>query len=91
MDEKCRTCTIKCRQAEHIHETALGRMYALNELLSYIKKVDRGELVEVVLCKDCDWRVYDESCKEHYCNHEYGMIGAVGENYFCYYGERKIE
>ena len=55
MDDKCRTCTIKCRQADHIHETALGRMYAMNKLLSYVKKVDNGVLVEVVRCKDCKY------------------------------------
>ena len=90
MDDKCRTCTIKCRQADHIHETALGRMYATNELLSYVRKVDNGVLVEVVRCKECkEWM------------HEYDDVGLCVTDVpdidgvqrladdFCSYGERK--
>lgn len=86
MDDKCRTCTIKCRQADHIHETALGRMYAMNELLSYVKKVDSGELVEVVRCKDC------KDCVAGYCAAEIDgvvRLRAVKPDDFCAWGERK--
>ena len=48
MTDKCENCTDKCPQADRAHQAALGRMYATNELLSYLKKIESGELVEVV-------------------------------------------
>ena len=88
MDDKCRTCTIKCRQADHIHETALGRMYSMNELLSYVKKVDSGELVEVVRCKDC--KHFTEGMAVGMCKRipEKPILPVV-YNHFCSFGERK--
>lgn len=53
MAKNCMTCTEVCKQAEMAHQIALGRMYATNELISILKKIDNCELVEVVRCKDC--------------------------------------
>ena len=53
MANKCENCAEKCPQAERAHQTALGRMYATNEFTALLKKVESGELVEVVRCKDC--------------------------------------
>lgn len=49
----CNNCTEKCPQAERAHETALGRMYATQELVELVKKIESGQLAEVVRCKDC--------------------------------------
>ena len=93
MDEKCRTCTIKCRQADHIHETALGRMYAMNELLSYVKKVDSGELVEVVRCKNCKHWLHLEDVMGDCTNGRFHIPGVaditMNAEEFCCLGERK--
>ena len=74
------------------HEAALGRMYATNEFLSLLKKVESGALVEVVRCKDC----------KHWC-YEYDDVGLCVTDVpdidgvqrladdFCSYGERRTE
>ena len=60
--EKCINCTEKCPQAELAHQIALGRMYATNELLALVRKIDSGQLVEVVRCKDCVYRHTNPHC-----------------------------
>lgn len=42
-----------------------------------------------VRCKDCDFRIFDDVCKEYYCNNAYGLNGAIEDNSFCSYGERR--
>lgn len=49
----CNNCTETCPKAELAHETAKGRMYATQELVELVKKIESGQLVEVVRCKDC--------------------------------------
>ena len=44
-----------------------------------------------VRCKECDFRVFDDVCKEYYCNCVYGVNGAITDNDFCSYGERKAD
>lgn len=51
--EKCATCAEPCPMANMAHEAAKGRMYAMNEFIDLLKKVESGQLVEVVHCKDC--------------------------------------
>ena len=48
-----------------------------------------ADAVEVVRCKDCDYKVFDEESQEYYCNHAFGMYGEIKDNDFCSYGERK--
>ena len=43
--------------------------------------------VEVVRCKDCKHRIFDESRDLYYCEMYYGM-GSVRDNNYCSYGER---
>ena len=63
MARNCNNCTEKCPQAELAHQTALGRMYATKEFTALLKKVESGELVEVVhgswivIDHDGSWRV----------------------------------
>lgn len=47
-----------------------------------------GDMVEVVRCKDCANRYYDESRNLYYCTMLYGM-GDVSDNNYCSFGERK--
>lgn len=49
----CKNCIEKCPQSEMAHEIAKGRMYATNEFVNLVKKIESGQLVEVVRCKDC--------------------------------------
>ena len=46
------------------------------------------DAVEVVRCKDCANRYYDESRNLYYCTMYYGMGDVHDENY-CSFGERK--
>lgn len=50
---QCDLCTEKCPQAARAREAASGRMYATKEFIALQKKVESGQLVEVVRCKDC--------------------------------------
>jgi len=86
--DDCMRCTKPCPQAKLAHETAKGRMYATNELLSYVKKVESGQLVEVVRCKDCKSFQADEIVAPGtgtcwHCE----MVMEFDD--FCSYGERK--
>ena len=86
----CENCNERCPQAEMAHEIALGRMYATKELIKLVKKIERGQLVEVIRCKDCigqsTWFKNAETGCE-IC----GMSGMYpkGDFDFCSYGERK--
>ena len=51
--------------------------------------VDLVEYAEVVRCKDCAYKVFDEASQEYYCNHTFGMYGDINDIDFCSYGERK--
>ena len=88
MAEKCEKCTENCPQAERAHQAALGRMYATKEFIALLKKVESGELVEVVRCKDCK---YWERGKDYepYCNHWGNMMSDTNAEDFCSYGERR--
>ena len=86
----CENCNERCPQAEMAHEIALGRMYATNELVKLVKKIEIGQLVEVIRCKDCigqsTWFKDSETGCE-IC----GMSGMYpkGEFDFCSYGDRR--
>lgn len=85
--EDCMRCNEPhCPQAKLAHDIALGRMYATRELLSYVKKVDSGQLVEVVRCKDCKHLMFSDFYGECGAGH----YGVVRPDHFCSYGERKI-
>lgn len=53
--KKCNCCTEPCPMADMAHEAAKGRMYATNEFILLQKKVESGQLVEVVRCRDCKY------------------------------------
>lgn len=64
----------------------------MNELLSYVKKVESGELVEVVRCKDCKhWR----SSGNNIFGKDYGTcvecLMDTQENFYCGFGERRTD
>ena len=63
------------------------RKYAIRD----ITEAPTVDAVEVVRCRDCDYRVFDDVCKEYYCNCVYGMYGAIADNDFCSYGERRAD
>ena len=85
MADKCENCTEKCPQAEMVHQAALGRMYATKEFIALLKKVESGELVEVVRCKDCQYCAI--------CDDGMAMCWLyrtkLHPDAFCSYGERK--
>ena len=53
--KRCNYCTEPCPMADMAHEAAKGRMYATNEFILLQKKVESGQLVEVVRCRDCKY------------------------------------
>ena len=83
--EKCINCTEKCPQADLARKTALGRMYVTNEFVALIQKIERGEIVEVVRCKDCKWLCPGKHY--HYCTKHTGLAKVTPDS-FCSYGVR---
>lgn len=88
--EDCQKCTKPCPQAKLAHDTALGRMYATNELTALLRKVECGQLVEVVRCGECEnWRKHISELfgKDYgYCR---VCMMDTKKDHFCSYGERK--
>lgn len=50
--KRCETCTEECAKSKMAHEAAVGRMYATKQFVAQQKKIESGQLVEVVRCKD---------------------------------------
>ena len=86
MADKCENCTEKCPRAEMAHQAALGRMYATKEFIALLKKVESGELVEVVRCKDC--KHYHHFGEGVYGCRTYGMMKTKPDG-FCSQGKRR--
>lgn len=85
--EKCVNCAERCPMADMAHEAAKGRMYAMNEFIDLWKKVESGQLVEVVRCGGCKhWRHNLENGT--YCSIVGGLVNPE-EDDFCSYGERE--
>lgn len=51
--KRCETCTEECAKSQMAHEAAVSRMYATKQFVALQKKIESGQLVEVVRCKDC--------------------------------------
>ena len=83
-EEKC--CEEPCMQVRLVRDTALARLSAVTYLASQLReKLESGQLVEVVRCKDCiiSYRHDDDDI---IC----GMTGVnVGPDDFCSRGTRK--
>ena len=86
----CENCNERCSKAEMAHEIALGRMYTTNELVKLVKQIERGQLVEVIRCKDCIGQSTWFKDAETGCE-ICGMSGMYpkSEDGFCSYGIRK--
>ena len=70
------------------HEAAVGRMYATKEFISLQKKIESGQLVEVVRCKDCKyWQDNNDNYPHEECRWGHGETPDAND--FCSYGERK--
>ena len=68
---------------------------ALNKLAEYEDKIERGELVEVVRCKDCKLytdNINDDNLRNGYCTRlrHYNFDTRRTDDY-CSYGERSVE
>lgn len=50
---------------------------------------DSTTLQEVVRCKDCKYKIYDDVAKELWCNHNKGLSSVLLETDFCSYGEKR--
>ena len=85
----CENCNERCPQAEMAHEIALGRMYATKELIKLVKKIESGQLVEVVRCRDCKYGDWDSKPDDAMvCMRTKDGFWRSG-NDFCSYGERR--
>lgn len=69
------------------HEAAVGRMYATKQFIALQKKIESGQLVEVVRCKDCEYS-YDE-ISYLCCSHGVCVDCEVPPNFYCAEGKRK--
>lgn len=82
----CQRCTEPCPQAAMANEAAKGRMYATKEMISLLKKVESGQLVEVVRCGECKY-FHNRTCKIR--KGSWGEQLKVGYTDYCSDGERK--
>lgn len=85
--QQCETCTEECAMSKMAHEAAVGRMYATKQFIALQKKIESGQIVEVVRCKDCIYtrKLYGRLvCKYGTCS---GCI--LREDFFCANGTRK--
>lgn len=91
-EKRCETCTEECPKAGILHETAKGRMYATKEIIALQKKIDNGQLVEVVRCKDCK---FYEAGVEYYGGGTKDICRLfkrqMQNDAFCSCGERRCE
>ena len=95
----CENCNERCPKAEMAHEIALGRMYATNELVKLVKKIESGQLVEVVRCWECKHHRDKNEQEQQYLVEDILICtspdatddcwNAVWPNHFCSYGEWK--
>ena len=70
------------------HEIAFGRMYVTNELVKLVKKIESGQMVEVVRCRDCIRRYDTDECPMCFLNG--GLyVECTEDDGFCDLGERK--
>lgn len=89
-EKRCETCTEECTKSQMAHEAAVGRMYATKEFISLQKKIESGQLVEVVRCEDClFWESGENECESwEWCKI---LNTDMPPNGFCYLGDRKDE
>lgn len=84
-EKRCETCTEECAKSQMAHEAAVGRMYATKLFVALQKKIESGQLVEVVRCKDCAHRTEMGNCG-HPRHH--GIFPSAYPYDFCSYGAR---
>lgn len=90
-ERRCETCAEECPKAEMLHETAKGRMYATNEFIALQKKVDSGQLVEVIHCQNCKHCITEKLLCTHPKNRVFNTGINVSPKHFCSYGERRCK
>ena len=49
------------------------------------------DAVEVVRCKDCKYRYFNNYYKQYFCELHYGLSNYVDEDDFCCHGKRRSE
>ena len=64
-------------------------IYKAFDIYNAIKNAPTVDAVEVVLCKDCRYRIHDEVTNEWFCNSFHSGFVYAKPNDFCSYGERK--
>ena len=70
------------------HEAAVGRMYATKQFIALQKKIESGQLVEVVRCEGCEyWQDNNGGYPREECRWGHGETPDADD--FCSYGERK--
>lgn len=93
MDD-CKNCAERCPKSEMAHEIAKGRMYATNEFVSLLKKIESGQLAVVVRCINCkyhDGDLTDEGRYFIFCTKLTLFESAeVPPNFFCGLGEPEV-
>lgn len=66
-----------------------GLQAVFDRLCELEEKIEKGELLEVVRCRDCKYWTYDNYHKHNYCSNKFGLRYVCPENNFCSYGERR--
>lgn len=94
-NKKSTNCGEPYPMADTAYKAAKGRMYATNEFISILKKVECGQLMEDVQCEDCMHHIF---LKQDMCaknaqvldGHEVGLTATAPDD-FCSYVENVYE
>lgn len=89
--EQCHRCTKYCPQMEGAKDVAKSRYWYSRLYIDLEKRIESGQLVEVVRCKDCDYcypiHNKDGSVYVYHCEY---FTSDVDGNDFCSNGEPRV-
>ncbi len=67
----------------------VGLYRGLESAMAQCQKAPTVDVVEVVRCKDCRYRIHDDVTNEWFCNSFNSGFVYAKPNDFCSYGERR--
>lgn len=65
---------------------------AIEQLNSYgVSFGEKADVVKVVRCGDCRYKVFDSINGEYWCKHPFGPSGEIYATGFCNFGDRETD
>ena len=66
-------------------------VFLVDHILHKIRNYPTADVVEVVRCKDCEFRGTDDCPNSYYSEYEGAYVDSMNDDDFCSYGERRKE